>query len=755
MASIQVSPGQELLESRTTSAKLVSIPWQLDHPVFALIVAIDQYDTKDMKLMGCVNDGKDFEAFLKEQLQVPSDNIRTLYDKEATRSNILAGFNDYLIGNKNIKKDDLIFFFYAGHGDSVDAPEGWGSDKGKVEAICPVDISAFETSNQFEADLKYGIPDWTFHALMRLLAHEKGNNIVAIFDCCHSGGLARGLPNLADSPMKSRSLLDCRDVPRRLQLPSNLDEELCSRGPQTAETSGGRRTFVTPFGFAYSGSESHVLLAACQTGEKAREHRPANLNIDRGRFTFHLMKYLRETTPQLAQSLTYAGLMEHVTRCLTHGNSQPTSAQSTAVDGSSFQQPHCEGRYKQRILFSTGEARESNSFLITYDHSARALYVAAGSIHGVINNDDGTMTRFVCRQPATAPNSVSTEITLVPTKVGPFRTVVTIPDAVDGPPNATALQSLHGLNATVSSWGSKLMKVAISGEIPLHIGSFSLVKTGPSHHADISLESEPEGHGGYILTRYDPLMSRFAKQTLALNGDDVRRDTVLHSIAKFNFNLYRHNPDIPVMDDSELSIEVQLRPLQIAVHRNTLQLRYEPEGSQDLFSNVERQIISACPQSTYHVRGNGVKEAIIQASEDKCYGLTLVTSCKSESQNSPPMSLFPYVFYFDPEDYSITRLYAPENPKQAPLVRAQGQRYQLDIGHGASSTRCLQFPLPKGINKASAFLKIFVSTEYIDMDGLEQAPVQSGDNRVPTFGPVDLGPGWSSSVYVLTTCRFG
>lgn len=85
-----------------------------------------------------------------------------------------------------IAHGDLIFFFYAGHGDSVLPPKDWCPEGGRVETICPYDMSAFRDGTP-ELDLRslgdktFGIPDCTFNALMRmLLAANKGDNIVRI-----------------------------------------------------------------------------------------------------------------------------------------------------------------------------------------------------------------------------------------------------------------------------------------------------------------------------------------------------------------------------------------------------------------------------------------------------------------------------------------------------------------------------------------------------------------------------------------------
>ena len=115
---------------------------------------------------------------------MPPRNILSLFNESATRDNILTAFNSHLINNERIAQDDLIIVFYAGHGDSVEAP-GWDTDGRMVETVCPYDVTAFEPTarplevvNTGVSTPKYGIPDRTINALMRQLANKKGDNIV-------------------------------------------------------------------------------------------------------------------------------------------------------------------------------------------------------------------------------------------------------------------------------------------------------------------------------------------------------------------------------------------------------------------------------------------------------------------------------------------------------------------------------------------------------------------------------------------------
>ena len=161
--------------------------------IFALIVAIDEYANREVipQLGGCLNDAEDFRSFLEADLSVPSANIRMLTNESATRDAILSTFKSYLLHNPKIANGDLIFFFYAGHGDSLESPAGWYPESGRVETICPYDMSAFGRDNR-TIDLDslgektYGIPDRTFNALMRMLAANKGDNIVRLASAIRS-----------------------------------------------------------------------------------------------------------------------------------------------------------------------------------------------------------------------------------------------------------------------------------------------------------------------------------------------------------------------------------------------------------------------------------------------------------------------------------------------------------------------------------------------------------------------------------------
>jgi hypothetical protein len=97
-------------------------------------------------------------------LQVPKEQIDNLRDKNATRSGIIAAF-ERMRDNRNIKRDDPILIYYAGHGGEVPS-----NHKAKTQALIPVD---------YVPEQIHPIPDRTVAALINGISKHHGNNIVS------------------------------------------------------------------------------------------------------------------------------------------------------------------------------------------------------------------------------------------------------------------------------------------------------------------------------------------------------------------------------------------------------------------------------------------------------------------------------------------------------------------------------------------------------------------------------------------------
>jgi hypothetical protein len=131
-------------------------------------------------LDGCLNDVDAMHDVLIARYGFLPENVTVLRDSEATREGIFAAIRKNLI--ESVSSGDEVVFFYAGHGSQVTNSKSSEPDK-KDETIVP-------------ADAFYGTPDIRDKELRKILNEvlDRGALLTAIFDCCHSGSIARGLP---------------------------------------------------------------------------------------------------------------------------------------------------------------------------------------------------------------------------------------------------------------------------------------------------------------------------------------------------------------------------------------------------------------------------------------------------------------------------------------------------------------------------------------------------------------------------------
>jgi len=288
----------------------------------------------------------------------------------------------------------------------------------------------------------------------------------------------------------------------------------------------------------------------------------------------------------------------------------------------------------------------------------------------------------------------------------------------------------------VEFWNSKPMKVFTEQPLQPTQGKFKYKMT-TKQDCDVSLDA-CEGH--WALRRFDPLTRRYAQPRIVISAGGVTPDYILEAVARWNFHLYRFNePTSDSADDVRtLRPEVQLHALRVEAGSKLLRPSLTPTGD-DFFARVKEEEVEYSPTSTYRVL-EAVKEAWIHDLLPY-YGLTLL--------NNSDFDLWPYVFYFDPSNYATQCLYRPPSKGgNPPLPKKRGdQPGRLPIGYGASETGSIRFSLPEGASKDTGFLKIFVSTSYVDTSGVEQDAL---DTRGPHITPRSINDNWYSSVYVLT-----
>ncbi|TDL21761.1 hypothetical protein BD410DRAFT_290576 [Rickenella mellea] len=306
-------------------------------PVFALIIGIDLYQVHN-PLNGAVADANAFECFLKERF--PSSQITTLLDAQATRENIKLAF-ERLRNDPAIQKGDAIIIYFAGHGGRAPVSDdwmGWKPQDSQIEMICPVDIGI--RSGLAKTTIG-GIPDLTVAIWLNGIAREKGNNITLILDCCHSAGA-----NRCDE--------ETAYVPRRISNPPDISLDDYNIWASDPETKNARSTGV-PLAFVGQNQESHVLLAACGQIELAFE------NDKRGLFTRGLLDVLRQSD---LRNLTYTSLIQNVRIPKFNQN------------------PQCQGRYRDRVVFNAHTTRGNLSLIQGFKGNGM-IVLKAGEVHGI------------------------------------------------------------------------------------------------------------------------------------------------------------------------------------------------------------------------------------------------------------------------------------------------------------------------------------------------------------------------------------
>ena len=161
--------------------------------VYALIVGIDQYHSDVIledkvrfpALRGCVNDAQSVKTYLETSLSTPVDAL-LLTNEKASKAAIVDAFQTHL---GKAEAGDVALFYFSGHGTQEWADTTvWTSETdGLLECLaCYYDG---QTANNFllaDKELRYLIGQLTGGK-----APAERPQLVAIFDCCHSGDNTR------------------------------------------------------------------------------------------------------------------------------------------------------------------------------------------------------------------------------------------------------------------------------------------------------------------------------------------------------------------------------------------------------------------------------------------------------------------------------------------------------------------------------------------------------------------------------------
>jgi len=415
---------------------------------------------------------------------------------------------------------------------------------------------------------------------------------------------------------------------------------------------------VIPPGFRYKFMSSHVLLAACRQEEKSRESTSSD-GLPCGFFTNGLVTQLRQIN---LSEVTYAQLLELL---------------PTAKD----QHPQCEGTNKNRLLFDNKVPPvDQNSFEVT-QRAVGEFEVPVGSIHGVVNG-----TKFQVRH-----HTLDTAIFLVAVSVD-------VSSAVLNPLHKDQASTLPmGAKVVIFDWNNS--EVMIKVFLPPLSGVSQFLFPGPNNKVDflkrrfVKVDSPDNAdvvlarklNGEFDIERRDSMIPEHCKTHVQFKMDNDRLywlPSIVDAIAHFNFFLRkRWRNDLL---EGQLALEM-----------------YRLAGEPGAFMP---------DTSLGNMFVGGM--AKFKVKESALYGFAII--------NRSPCDLFPYLFYFDPSSYSIEAWYIPPSRSMAPPLRAQNETSPVTVGYGAGGGFPFAFTFHENETSDSGFVKLFVSTTYVDLDWVTQ-----------------------------------
>jgi hypothetical protein len=135
----------------------------------ALVIGINKYKNAS-PLSYAVSDAQEIKEILLKELGFEAENVVYLADQEATKSNILKSFLRFT--NDDVKVDDRLFVFFAGHGHTRNGV------KGEVGYLVPYDADMNDYSTFIRWD-----------ELTRNAELIRAKHILFVMDACY-GGLA-------------------------------------------------------------------------------------------------------------------------------------------------------------------------------------------------------------------------------------------------------------------------------------------------------------------------------------------------------------------------------------------------------------------------------------------------------------------------------------------------------------------------------------------------------------------------------------
>lgn len=248
----------------------------------ALLIGINEYQSPANRLEGCVNDVFLMSAVLQER-GFDAGDIRLVLNDRATTRNILERLH-WLLDHVPAGAERVLF--YSGHGAQIPSYSSHGEVDRLDECLVPYD---------FDWNPEHAVRDKQFVEFYSQLPYQ--SRFVAIFDCCHSGGLTR------EGGLRPRGLTPPDDIRHRvMEWDAAIDRWQGRGGAETRhENRMGRGRSLRGLSdrhydrerkaLGHRGSYMPIIFEACQEQQLSYEYRDGSSSY--GAFTYSLAKALR------------------------------------------------------------------------------------------------------------------------------------------------------------------------------------------------------------------------------------------------------------------------------------------------------------------------------------------------------------------------------------------------------------------------------------------------------------------------------
>ncbi|KAF9474959.1 hypothetical protein BDN70DRAFT_884283 [Pholiota conissans] len=634
--------------------------------LFALLIGINDYKVpfeNTLPISGAVPDAFAFKGYLEKYLNVPSSQINMLINEQATRNNIINALKAiWEDKEQRIEKDDAIFLYYAGHGTQIDPPkERRVEPPQQIQAIVPHDCDSLDSKGSRVPP----IPDYMLEILLSKIAEKKGDNITAVFDCCHSASATRSIV-----PSHDEGITRSVKLKATAAYADQLSQEITTIQPAV-------RSVATSSKYSHRGLGSHILLSACETSEEAKE------DNRHGRFSTALLGLLKEVP---ADTLRYSEIFHH-----------PKFAKITG------QNPQCEGTHVERILFNAKVLpSQRKSFDISFDAKEHHYIVHGGSIHNIsLDSEFGLFLK-------TDFNFATQLGTLCVGKLLPFTFEATLPkhtSTLDLSKPMIATQTkfgtqgcLHFYTPPKDGFRKFYAKMAQTPELASYFYQ-QVDRVEESKDAQVEIQTVVKNKFKFTMTTPTMVPNQVAiTQTQVVDADKMGRKCFAGMFPKIA-HFYRELRYVNIEPKIARFIGVEL-----------YRLRDKQVFNKDV-GYAEDILVPDGPNLC--VRGIIDLHIPNEEAEGKPYGIRLV--------NKSAFDLYANVYHFDTHDLSISCLAAANvtyNDHVSDIPLKKGGR--LCIGFGPAGYEPKTFQIKDKLDLDIGFLKIYLSTKFVDLSYLQQ-----------------------------------